>query len=268
MLMILKFTFRNLIKRPFLNLIKVLGLSLALSGILLIVVFLKNELSYDSAHEKSDRIYRFTTTSDAFFGGKHFARLNYSAYIPQMVEHFPELENYLRLVPIRGGFIKHEKKYIDVNQAFQCDSTFFKIFDAELLVGNSDDILNNPATMVISESLAKKIFGNQNPICQTLTLPSGQYYGENTDFTIKGIMKDFPQNSHFHPDFITTPTNKTIFQGWAWSYLLLSKNANPENIQAGFNDFYSSLVGDKNDEVKIAAHLQNICDIHYPCSEI
>ena len=65
--MILKFAIRNLIKRPFLNLIKVVGLSLALSGILLIVLFLKNELTYDSFHKKSDRIYRFTTTSPLFF---------------------------------------------------------------------------------------------------------------------------------------------------------------------------------------------------------
>ena len=61
--MILKFAIRNLLKRPFLNLIKVVGLSLALSGILLIVLFLKNELTFDSFHKKSDRIYRFTVTS-------------------------------------------------------------------------------------------------------------------------------------------------------------------------------------------------------------
>lgn len=67
--MILKFAVRNVIKRPFLNLIKVVGLSLALSGILLIVLFLKNELTYDSFHKKSARIYRFTITDQSFIGG-------------------------------------------------------------------------------------------------------------------------------------------------------------------------------------------------------
>ena len=224
--MILKFTIRNIFKRPFLNLIKVFGLSLALSGTLLIVMFLKTELTYDSIHKKSDRIYRFTTTNEGFFGGKHFARLYYSAYIPQMAEHFSDIENYVRLAPIRGGFVKLNEKFIHINQAFQCDSTFFEIFDSELLVGNPDLILNDPGSMVVSESFAKRVFAKKNPIGQTLSLPSGQYYGESTDFTIKGIMKDFPQNSHFHPDFITRPTNENILQGWAWTYLLLSKKAN------------------------------------------
>ena len=73
--MILKFTIRNLQKRPFLNLVKIIGLSLALSGILLIVIFLKTELNYDNFHKNSKNIYRFSKTNKQFFGGKHFARV-------------------------------------------------------------------------------------------------------------------------------------------------------------------------------------------------
>jgi putative ABC transport system permease protein len=116
--------------------------------------------------------------------------------------------------------------------------------------------------MVVSESFAKKTFGNANPEGQILTLPSGQFYGKDIDFTIKGIMKDFPQNSHFHPEFITTPVDKTIFNGWAWTYLLLYKNANPDNILSGFKDFYTRHIEDKTGEIKTEAHLQKISDIH------
>ena len=137
-----------------------------------------------------------------------------------------------------------------------------KLFDSELIVGNPDNILNNPGSMVVSESFAKRTFGKVNPVGQILTLPGGQYYGENTDFTVKGIMKDFPQNSHFHPEFITTPVDKTILRGWAWTYLLLSENADPGNILSGFKDFYSSHREIKTDEIKIEAHLQKITDIH------
>ena len=154
------------------------------------------------------------------------------------------------------------KNFIKINQAFQCDSTFFKVFDSELLVGNPDNILDSPGSMVISESFAKRVFGKLNPIGQILTLPSGQFYGKNIDFTVKGIMKDFPQNSHFHPEFIATPIDKTIFGGWAWTYLLLSYNANPDNILSGFKDFYSSHVENKTEEIKTEAYLQNITDIH------
>jgi putative ABC transport system permease protein len=116
--------------------------------------------------------------------------------------------------------------------------------------------------MVVSESFAGKTFGNNNPIGKTITLPGGQFYARNTDFTVKGVMKDFPQNSHFHPEFITTPVDKTILEGWAWTYLLLSKNANPDKIISGFKDFYSSLTEIKRDEIKTDAYLQKISDIH------
>ena len=244
--MVLKIVIRNLKKRPFLNLIKVVGLSLSLSGILLIVLFLKNELTFDSFHKKSNRIYRFTTTDQSFIAGRHFARVYQTEYIPQMAKYFAGIENYVRLAPIRGGVMKYNEDYILVNQAFECDSTFFEVFNSELLSGNPENVLNDPGSMVVSETFAKKTFGKLNPIGQILTLPSGQFYGVNTDFTIKGIMKDFPQNSHFHPEFITTPVDKTVFGGWAWTYLLLSENANPDNILSGFKEFYSSQIGRQN----------------------
>ena len=129
--MILKFAIRNLIKRPFLNLIKVVGLSLSFKGILIIILFLKNELTFDSFHKKSDRIYRFTITSSNFFDGKHFARVYKPDYIPKMAEYFPEIENYVRLAPISGGVMKHNEEFIEIKQAFECDSTFFEVFDSE-----------------------------------------------------------------------------------------------------------------------------------------
>jgi putative ABC transport system permease protein len=260
--MILKVSIRNITKRPFLNIIKVVGLSLALSGILIIVLFLKNELTFDSFHKKSDRIYRFTITSPGFFEGKHFARVYQPAFIPKMAEYFPEIENYVRLIPVSGGSIMLNENFIKVNQAFQCDSTFFDVFDSELLVGNPDKILDNPGSMVVSESFATRVFGNLNPIGQILTLPAGQYYAENADFTVTGVMKDFPQNSHFHPEFIATPGDKTEFNRWAWTYLLLSENAEPGNILSNFENFFSSHIGNKTSEIEVEAHLQSISKIY------
>jgi putative ABC transport system permease protein len=260
--MTLKFTIRSIEKRPFLNLIKVAGLSLTLSAIVLIVLFLKNELTFDRFNKKSDRIYRFTVTDKASIAGKHFARVFNPEYIPKMAEYFPEIENYVRLAPVRGGVIKHNEDFIIVNQAFECDSTFFDIFDSELLVGDINSILNDPGSLVCSESFARKIFGNANPVGEILTLPDGQFYGKNFDFTVKGVMRDFPQNSHLHPEFITTPVDKTIFSGWAWTYLLLAENSIPDNVVTGFTDFYSSMVENKNEQTKMEAHLQKLTDIH------
>jgi putative ABC transport system permease protein len=259
--MIPKFAIRNILKRPFLNLIKIFGLSLAFSGILIMVLFLKNELTFDKYHKKSNRIYRVTFTNPGFFDGKHFARVYKPDFIPKMLEYFPEIENYVRLAPIRG-VMKLNEEFIEIKQAFVCDSTFFEVFDSVLLVGKPENVLNNPGSMVVSESFAKKTFGKINPVGQVLILPSGQYYAKSTDFIIKGIMKDFPQNSHFHPEFITTTVDRTFSEDWAWTYLLLSPKANPRNILSGFKDFYSLHIKKSAEEIKPEVYLEKISDIH------
>jgi len=258
----LLFAFRNLAKRPVLNIIKSTGLGLSLTGIILILLYIKSELAYDCFHENSDRLLRFTVTNTANFEGKHFARLYKPVYIPSMARYFSEIENYVRLVPVRGGVIKYNENFIRVNQGFQCDSTFFEVFNVKLLLGNAEKIFNNPATMVVSESFAQRVFGELSPVGQTLTLPAGQFYGKNVDFTITGIMKDFPHNSHFHPEFIATPEDKDEFKGWAWTYLLLHPGSHPDHIINGFEKFYSIYSVEENDDSRIQAHLQPIRQIH------
>jgi putative ABC transport system permease protein len=255
------FAFRNLLNRPFLHFIKIVGLSLALSSILVIVLYMNFELSFDRYHKKADRIYRFTVTNSQFFNGRHFARTHNVSYIPELKNQYPEIINYTRLLPIRGNILKYDDRYVDINQAFECDSTFFQVFDAELVIGNKNTVLHEPGSMVITESFAKKVFGNTNPVGQILTIPPGQYYGRDYDYTVKGVMKDFPGSSHFHPDLIASALEEN-FQGWAWTYLLLSEGANPGKIEAGFKDFYISRHEGTSEEISIQAHLQKLTDIH------
>ncbi|HEX2394786.1 MAG TPA: ABC transporter permease, partial [Bacteroidales bacterium] len=253
------FALRNLLKRLFLNLIKIAGLSFALTGITLILLFIKIELSYDQFHLKSDRIFRFTVTNPLMPEEKHFARVSSPDYIPAMADYFPEIESYVRLIPIRGGVIRYSDRYYRINEAFQCDSTFFEVFNADLLSGNKDKILDNKGIMVITKSFAKRIFGERDPVGQTMTLPAGQFYGRDTDFTIRGIMKDFPQNSHFHPEFIVTPVDTEEYKGWAWTYLLLHPGSNTDQITKVFKKFYSL---HSSTDTGLLAHLQNIRHIH------
>jgi putative ABC transport system permease protein len=259
--MLFQFVLRNLKKRPFLNFIKALGLALGLSGVLFITLFLKNELSYDAYHSKADRIYRFTVTDPTFFGENHFARIYQSEQIPGLADYFPEVESYVRLSPIKGGVMLHNERYYSVNEAFVCDSTFFNLFDADLLVGDKQTVLNAPGSMVVSESFARKVFGNENPIGQTMTIPAGQYYGNPSDFTIKGVMKDFPQNSHFHPDLITTP-DKGKISWWAYCYLLLHQKADPQTITSGYAGFLARESDKPANKIETKAYLQKITDIH------
>jgi putative ABC transport system permease protein len=257
-----KVIIRNLLKRPFLNLVKIVGLSLALIGIVFISLFLKNELSFDNYHNNADNIYRLTLTDPDFLGGKHFARIVNTGYLPDLNEKLPEIENFLRLRPIRGGIIKYNDRFYNTTQAFECDSTFFQFFDTELSIGNIKTILDEPASMVVSASFSKKVFGNENPIGKILTIPTGQFYGVEQNFTVNGVMKDFPSNSHLHPDYIATPVEDRFNYGWAWTYLALAENANPENVEAGIQNYLAETSDESPDEMDTKVHLQKLRDIH------
>jgi putative ABC transport system permease protein len=259
--MLYRFVIRNIKSRPFLNLIKVIGLTLGLSGILFIALFLKNELTYDTINQKAERIFRLTVTDPKLFGNRHFARIMNSEQVPALAEYFPEIESYVRLAPIRGGVMMYDESYYSINEAFICDSTFFNLFDASLLIGNKQTILDTPGSMVVTESFAKKIFGNENPVGKVISIPPGQYYGEKSDFTVKGVMKDFPQNSHFHPDLITTPAQGKI-SWWAWTYLLLKDHTYPDKIVSGYAGFLAKQGTEPVDKIETKAYLQKLTDIH------
>ena len=257
----IKIAVRNLLKRPFLNLIKVLGLTVAASSAVAILLFVLNQLSYDTFHKNHSRIYRLTTTGQNNFEGKHFAKVFDPVYVPRMASYFPEIETYTRLVPVLGGVVKHNNKFIKVEQGYQCDSTFFKVFDCQFRLGNPENVLSQPGVMVVTESFALKAFGKTDPIGQLVTLPAGQYYGMSYDFVVKGIIHDFPQTSHFHPEFIATPQDRSELGRVAWTYLLLHPNTDPARITSGFTKFYQSQVNKDSTSVQ-RAYLQNITDIH------
>ncbi|MBI9053090.1 MAG: ABC transporter permease [Bacteroidales bacterium] len=266
--MLQRFILRNFVKRPVLNFIKIIGLSLSLCGLILIAVFLNNELTFDKHFSKSDRIYRYTFTSDGFLGGKHFARTPNASFIPQLAEYFPEIESYVRLGRIRGSYLKNDEKFNKITQAFIVDSTFFEIFDVDLLIGDSKTILNKPSSLIISETYANKLFGNENPIGKILTLPKGQFNAEDMNYTVNGIMKSFPRNCHLHPDFIVSSINKNELNGWGWVYLLLNKKANPQSIKDKFLDFGAETFNMKKEDITITPHLQNIEKIHLESNKL
>ncbi|HLP71577.1 MAG TPA: ABC transporter permease [Bacteroidales bacterium] len=258
--MTLKFAIRSLWKRPFLNLIKVIGLSLSLSGLLMIILYLKNELTFENFNENANRTYRLTFKY--LSSERQFARVANTSFVPFMSGSFPEIEKYVRIAPVNGGLIRYNKDFFPVKEAFICDSTFTDFFNVKLVIGNPDGILNGPGTMIVSESFARKVFGNADPTGKMLTLPQGQFYGKNTDYIIKGVMKEFPQNSHLHPEFVVTTADRSVFEGWAWIYLLLPKEADAGKITSGFREFIAGLSGVAKEKIEFDADLQKISEIH------
>ena len=261
--MLLKYALRNIKKRPILNGIKIIGLALGLCGILFICLFVKNELGYDKQHENANRIFRFTVTTPNVFENNHFARFYSTELLPELTTSIPEIENFVRLQPIRGKLIRNQEQYFGIDQGYAIDESFFNLFNVQLKKGIISQAVKNPGSVIISNSLAKKVFGNSNPLGQVISLPEGHFNTTKADFEVTAVMENMQQQSHFHPDILFLPRKDKI-EGWAYQYVLLNGSTAPKIIENKLSKELSDLFTPEgaNDRVEIKAHLMNITDIH------
>ncbi len=209
--------------------INVIGFAIGMACCLVILLYIRDELSYDRHNTRGDRIYRVVTDRTArtpgILGDFIGARL-------------PEVEEVLRIRATVGTwlFTTDEKQFYE-QRVYWADGNLFDVFDVPLVRGNPEAALTAPNTMVISASMARKYFGDADPIGKVIT-------GDHLfPFTITAIMEDPPPYAHFHPDFyvsIATTTGRgdpiRLLTNWAnsqyYTYLLLPEGASPEGIGA------------------------------------
>ncbi|AZQ60181.1 FtsX-like permease family protein [Maribacter sp. MJ134] len=260
--MLIKYALRNIRKRPVLNSIKIVGLSLGSCGVLFIVLFIKSELSYDLAHTRTERTYRFTTTNPGILKGNHFARFTDAKSVPQLMEQLPEIEDHVRLMPLRDRLILKDEQHYAIDQAFAVDDTFFRIFNIDFKEGNKETALKEIGGAVISRSLAQKVFGDENPMGKIISLPPGHYNSIKTTFTVTGVMEDFVKESHLHPDLLVMP-GEDAMNGWTYVYLLLKDKASAVGLDGKLSTKLNEIYGIAETEAeKYKAHITNIKEIH------
>ncbi len=232
-----KIAVRNLLKRKVFTLINILGLATGMAVCLLIVLFVEDELSFDSFHEKGDRIYRMVL--DRKYPGRSSSYAMIPSSVGEAVKHeFPEVLESTRIFDFEGGgnfFIKIGDKIFEESRVAAVDSNFFRVFTAVLLQGDPATALLKANTVVVNESTAKRYFGSAaNAMGKSLETDGGLHY------MISGVCRDWPANSHFVFDllladasfpFIRQP-NYTGFS--AHTYFLLNKDASPQALEAKF----------------------------------
>jgi putative ABC transport system permease protein len=173
---------------------------------------------------------------------------------------FPQIEELVRLDPYRHTAVKAGENKFYSDRVFATDTNFFKVFNINLLYGDVKKVLSEPYSAVISASLANKCFRDTNPVGQSIML-SGEYDTKMVAFTIKGIMKDTPVNSHIHFDVLTSFAKPDEAPDWAYVYLLLKSKTSPDDILKGFPAFIKDAVPEK-DQNNFTPYLQKITDIH------
>ncbi|MCP4727103.1 MAG: FtsX-like permease family protein, partial [bacterium] len=223
--------------------INISGLAAGISCFLLIMLYISDELSYDSFHEKGDRIYRvseiYTQSGDI-----QIIANSSGPWGPGMLFEFPEVINYVRLKPpLTKYLVTYEDKHFYEERFVFADSTLFDVFDFKLIDGDKREVLNEPYKVVLTESAAEKYFGEENPLGKVITVDKQMH------FTVTGIVEDCPKNSHFKFDFLASfmtlynPIRRVYAgniefwldrRGNIYTYILLEKGTSPVELSKKF----------------------------------
>lgn len=237
--------YRNMLRKPGFTFINITGLAIGMAACILILMYIMDELSYDKFHEKSHRIYRVTT--HGIFGPNEFHSTYTAAPLAAaMLDDFHEVENITRLMlrPQRSVYIDDERTFIE-DLFFYADSSFFDIFSFTLLKGDPKTVLAGPGRIVLTESTAKRYFGDEDPIGEVITEDNRFQY------MVTGIVQDPPDHSHVKFNVLASFTtlawhaNPSWFNQSAQTYILLREDADVNEFKPKLNPFLYRHIGDQ-----------------------
>ncbi len=261
----LTIAFRTLTKNKSYALINIVGLSIGITFLALIFFFIEGELTFDSFHSKSDRIYRIVERDNSDPENEELYGQTSPGVALAMKEDIPGIEAQTRIFKPGGhiditwdGKKTHERSYIIAEE------NFFEVFDFEFVKGDPGSALQNNNSIVVTESLAKRFFGDQDPMGQTMK------WENFAPSKVTGVLKDLPENSHLQFNIMFS-RNTEFTEDWgpyliswknygAYSYLLLDENSDPKSVEAAFPALYEKYIPEKLGERSF--FLQPLQDIY------
>ncbi len=224
----LKIALRNIKRHKGISFINITGLSIGMACCLLITIWVQDELSYDKFHENAADIYRISMKDQRY--GVVWPVVSIPVG-PALKQEFPEVTDSVRVSDFSGLVTREEKKFDEIGA--YVDPSFFEIFSFPFVKGDPKTALSAPSSMVISQEMAKKFFEDEDILGKNLKL------NNELEFTITGVIKDMPRNSHLNLDFLVPfkvfeqndrdPTNWGRFQ--VYTYVLLQDDASSEEFE-------------------------------------
>ncbi|MFM9948155.1 MAG: ABC transporter permease, partial [Saprospiraceae bacterium] len=267
--------FRNLLKYKGFSFINLFGLTVGLSCCLLIGIYIANELSFDRYHAKADRIWRVSRE----FRNKNGTMQLHLGHLappfgPLLKNEFSVVEEATRMLQTNASLRKGDQLFLE-EEFFFVEPAAFRMFDIPLVQGSIASV-EEPYTVLLSETSAKKIFGNEDPVNQVLRA------NDIMDLKVTGVYKDFPYNSHFHPDFLASfatmrDTNvygqQQLETNWGnnsfSTFLLLPEKYDATQLEAQFPAFLDKVMGSMatangmpKPSTFTSLHLMPLTDIH------
>ena len=258
---------RNVIKSGAFTLINLSGLVIGMLACMLIAQYVLHEYSYDSFHDKKDRIFRLQL--DRYNKGERTTRWASGCLGigPDLIEKFPEVEHYV-LMTKSNAMISYGDILFKEENVYYTSEDFFSVFSVDLIEGVDSLALKNPFTMVLSESFARKYFGEEDPIGKTMK------NNGRTEFEVVGIFEDLPNNSHMQIDamFSFESWLSLVEPGyplsWQWdgfhTYIQLGSNVDAGQFEAKLPAFVQEREGEElaTWNADMIFNLQSIKDIH------
>ncbi|KPK87196.1 MAG: hypothetical protein AMS27_03295 [Bacteroides sp. SM23_62_1] len=230
---------RNLLRNPVYALINIFGLAIGITCSLLILIFIKHEVSYDRFHEKKDHLYRMVFEL-VMPDSRTISPQMTAPVTPDLIAEFPEVNNVTRLTGYRQGFLTYMNRSYKAEHVLYADSLFFKMFSYNLLLGNPETVLREPYSLVLNEEIARNIFGSENPVGKVLR------WNNKDDLIITGVVQSPPANSHLQfsslISFSSLYQDKRLYMDWNggmqyYHYVELKPGVSEEEVEAKLPDF-------------------------------
>ncbi len=259
----LRFTLRHFKTQKLFTSVNLSGLTIGIVAASLILIYISYELSFDRFNKNADRIFRVYSTFK-FEGVKMSSVVSPVPLASFLHDKIPEIDKTVRIAHIPKGLVSTGDKNFFEDKIVIADASIFDVFTFPLLIGNPEEALTKPNSVVLSKSIAEKYFGKNDPIGRTIR------YNHSIDFTVTGIMADIPSNSHIEFDMIVAMSGASSLFGNDFldntintvvlTYLLAQKGASLERFERSV----SKLAGEYNagfneDEIY---HLQQLTRIH------
>ena len=257
----LKVALRNIVRQKGYSLINVAGLAVGMACFILIVLWVRHELSYDKFHLNADRLYLVTDYEKYSDGGELEFSVNPPELAPTLIREYPEIVDAVRYKNIPGRVIRHQDRFFSEERLAVADPSFLALFSFEFIKGEPAQALVSPNSMVITQSMAFKYFGDADPMGKTLQVDG------RADFAVTGIVQDVPSNSHLEFDFLVPFSAVKEFdlptEGWTTYaykiYVMIADDANPgllsEKIAGAVRQHHDQ-------EAIVELSLQPVTDIH------
>ncbi len=228
-----KIAIRNIIKNKTYSLLNIIGLAIGIMAFTMIMLYVRYELSFDKYSSNADKIYRVVTRGS--LNGDFEMTASPAPVGAAFVEEIPGVLNFTRVRNFGFPVIRYKEKVFSEERWFNADSSFFDVFDIDLIQGNVNTALLEPNTVVLTKSTAERYFGSEDPMGKVLNSD------RRRDYVVTGVIEDPPPNTHFHYDFLASlmtypdAANNTIWvSNNFYTYLLLDKNTSPTQVEEAF----------------------------------